>query len=100
MSERLSQTLALNADFAKAYRRGEQWAVTRAEQIMSLDKGVQFPERQQNRMANHCGSCPYASGCMVCDLPYDPSMKDMIGTLNDGDLEGAVNERPTRRRQR
>lgn len=96
MSHRLSQTLALNDDFAKAYRKREPWALKRAEQIIALDNPVgRHPDRVQNMMANHCGSCPWKNGCMVCDLDYDLGMKDIVGTLKD-DTNPARHSKPRR----
>jgi hypothetical protein len=90
MSQRLQQVLVMNPDFAKAYSRGEKWAVDRAEGILGIDglANRRFPERTRDEdrygtPKNHCVSCPYKSGCVTCDLPYNPQMSDMIGTLDD-----------------
>jgi hypothetical protein len=90
MSIRLSQMLNLNPDFARSYRRGERWAVKRAEDIAAMDSRpvARFPARQQNVLGNHCGSCPYKDGCMNCDLPYSSKMKDMVGELDTKDNPG------------
>ncbi len=83
---RLSMLLEMNPDFMKAFARGEDWAIRRARAVNALDDpttdfdfdGLREPDGMKK---NRCGSCPYRDGCMVCDLPHDPTMKDMIGTI-------------------
>ena len=82
---RIAMLLALNPDFAAAYRRGEKWATDRIVAVAEIDNpSRRFPERNQLRdgeKRNWCGSCPFVEGCMECDLPYNPMMKGMIGTI-------------------
>ena len=89
MSDRLNHALMMNEDFAKAYAKQEKWAVDYADAVLALDGQAsrRFPERnreEQGRPRNWCGCCPFKEGCMSCDLPYDHSMRNMIGTIDDG----------------
>ncbi len=84
MSNRLDLVMQLNPEFAEALAKGERWAVRHAEAIKGIDglSSRQFPERDfedDGTKKNWCGSCPFAEGCMVCDLPYDHGMKGMVG---------------------
>ncbi len=87
MSQRLNLLMQMNPDFAKAVAKGEKWAVQRVEAIRALDgypTSRRFPERDRQetgRKQNWCGSCPFVDGCMVCDLPYDPSIGKLIGAI-------------------
>lgn len=83
--DRLAMLLALNEEFADAYRRGEKWALDRVQAVAELDNPTRrFPERDQytdGLKRNWCGSCPFRDGCMECDLPHNPEMKGMVGTI-------------------
>ena len=84
MSQRLDLVMQLNPEFAKAYAKGEQWAIRHAEAVRGIDglASRRFPERDfQKGPRNWCGSCPFRDGCMVCDLPYDHGMKGLIGQI-------------------
>ena len=74
--DRLQQVMALNPDFAEALRKGEKWAMQYADSVNGVDGKAsrRHPERahkEDGKKRNWCGSCPYKSGCMICDLDHD-----------------------------
>src|ERR1051325_9412638 len=90
-SNRLSLLMQMNPHFANALSRREKWAVQRAEAVQALDgfpTSRRFPERDLEPQGpkNWCGSCPFAEGCMVCDLPYDPGMNKLVAKIAPYDV--------------
>ena len=103
MSQRLDRVFQLEPEFAEAYARGERWAVQHAEGIRALDglSSRKFPERgrdEDGTPKNHCGSCPHKDGCMVCDLPYDPKMKNLVGMSDHHDNPHAISSKADRKK--
>lgn len=100
---RLSLLVQMNPGFASALARGEEWAVHRAEAVQGIDHpemvSRRHPEKDGEELGtpqNWCGSCPFQDGCMVCDLPYDRDMKELVGH-NTRDDNPNTNRKPRNR---
>lgn len=88
MTQRLNAVLAANPDFAKAFYKGEKWALQQAEEIRGIDGQAsrRFPERARKEdghtRRNWCGTCVFEGGCVCCDLPGNhEATKGRIGKI-------------------
>jgi hypothetical protein len=83
-TERLNRLRALNPGFADAERKGEAWAVQRAEMVRGIDgkAGRRHPERaakEDGKPRNWCGTCLHPEGCVTCDLDGSHEVYKLYG---------------------
>lgn len=79
MTPRLDTLMAMNPEFARAYRAGEDWALKHADAVRGIDGQAsrRHPDRafkEDGKRRNWCGQCPSRLGCVVCDLDAHPQV--------------------------
>lgn len=67
----------MEPEFAEAERKGEAWAINRADEVRGISGKAsrRHPERrrEENGKSQHwCSGCPHREGCITCDLDDAP----------------------------